>query len=177
MTRTLSLETTLQSNTLQVVPSDCDLDVDAIIEPAIIEAVAALEGSAPLLKGMVRYHLGYADTDLCAVDPRTVARGKRIRPAVALLSAGASGGNPHTAVPVAAALELLHNFTLIHDDIQDHSPSRRHRPTVWTLWGIGQAINAGDALFAAAHLPLYRLPAGGVEAMLTLRILESFDRM
>ena len=74
-------------------------------------------------------------------------------------------------------MELLHNFTLIHDDVQDESPTRRHRPTVWSIWGIGQAINAGDALFAAAHLPLYRLASHGVSAELTLRLLEAFDRM
>ena len=87
------------------------------------------------------------------------------------------GVNRELAAPVAAALELLHNFTLIHDDVQDESPVRRHRPTVWSLWGVGQAINAGDALFAAAHLPLYRLASSGVTAELRLRLLEAFDRM
>lgn len=156
---------------------DCELDIDAIIEPIMAEAVAALDGNAPLLAGMARFHLGYVGTDLCAVHPRSVDRGKRIRPAIALLAAGAAGGNPIAAAPVAAAIELLHNFTLVHDDIQDQSPTRRHRPTVWSLWGIAQAINAGDALFAAAHLPLYRLPAAGIDAALTLCILEAFDRM
>jgi geranylgeranyl diphosphate synthase type I len=126
---------------------------------------------------MVRYHLGYAGRDLSPADPRTVDRGKRMRPAVALLATGASGGEPERAAPLGAAIELLHNFTLIHDDIQDKSPLRRHRPTVWSLWGVAQAINAGDALFAAAHLPLYRLATSGVSAALTLGLLEAFDRM
>src|SRR5262245_49049467 len=143
----------------------------------MLEAVASLDGVAPLLPGMARFHLGYVDTTLRPVDPQTVDRGKRVRPAVALLAAGAAGGDPRAAAPVAAAIELLHNFTLVHDDIQDQSPTRRHRPTVWSRWGTGQAINAGDALFAAAHLPLYRLPATGADAALTLRILEAFDRM
>ncbi len=159
------------------VRGDCDLDIDAIIDPVMREAVAALDGIAPLLAGMVRFHLGYAGTDLQPVDPESVDQGKRIRPAIALMAAGAAGGNPMSVAPVAASIELLHNFTLIHDDIQDQSPTRRHRPTVWSLWGIGQAINAGDALFAAAHLPLYRLPATGIDAALTLRVLEAFDRM
>jgi geranylgeranyl diphosphate synthase type I len=94
-----------------------------------------------------------------------------------MLSAAAAGGDPAVAAPVGAAVELLHNFTLIHDDVQDESPTRRHRPTVWSIWGLGQAINAGDALFAAAHLPLYRLASLGVSADLTLRLLEAFDRM
>jgi geranylgeranyl diphosphate synthase type I len=154
-----------------------DVDVDALIEPAVLDALTALDGRAPLLSGMVRYHLGYAGRDLRPLDPRAVDRGKRMRPAVALLAAGAAGGEPRSAAPVAAAVELLHNFTLIHDDIQDESALRRHRPTVWSLWGVGQAINAGDALFATAHLPLYRIAATDVTAELRLRLVEAFDRM
>ena len=152
-------------------------DLDALLEPYLRDAVAPLDGQAPLLAGMVRYHLGALDGDLLPTPPGTVDRGKRIRPAIALLCAAAAGGDPAAAAPVAAAIELLHNFTLIHDDIQDHSPTRRHRPTVWRLWGVGQAINAGDALFAAAHLPLYRLPAAGAPPALALRLVEAFDRM
>jgi len=154
-----------------------EFDLDALIEPVLLDAVATLDGRAPLLTGMVRYHLGYAGRDLQPLDRRAVDRGKRIRPAVALLAAGAAGGEPRAAAPVGAAVELLHNFSLVHDDIQDESPTRRHRPTVWSLWGIGQAINAGDALFAMAHLPLYRLASSGVTADLSLRLLEAFDRM
>jgi geranylgeranyl diphosphate synthase type I len=154
-----------------------DFDVDVLIEPALIDAISALDGGVPLLAGMARYHLGYAGRDLAPLDTEAVDRGKRIRPAVVLLAAGAAGGDPRSAAPVGAALELLHNFTLIHDDVQDESPTRRHRPTVWSLWGVGQAINAGDALFAAAHLPLYGLSSSGVSADLTLRLLEAFDRM
>ena len=158
-------------------PDMADGDLDALIEPALLAAFAVLDGRATVLAGMVRYHLGYAGRDLEPLDPRTADRGKRIRPAVALLAAAATGGDPRAAAPVGAAVELLHNFTLIHDDIQDESPTRRHRPTVWSLWGIGQAINAGDALFAAAHLPLYDLAASGVSATLVLRLLEAFDRV
>jgi geranylgeranyl diphosphate synthase type I len=154
-----------------------EFDVDALIEPMLLDAVAALDGRAPLLTGMVQYHLGYAGPDLQPLDRRAVDRGKRMRPAVALLAAGAAGGEPRAAAPVGAALELLHNFTLIHDDIQDESPTRRHRPTVWSIWGIGQAINAGDGLFAVARLPIYRLASTGVTADLSLRLLEAFDRM
>jgi geranylgeranyl diphosphate synthase type I len=154
-----------------------EFDVDALIEPMLLDAVAALDGLAPLLAGMVQYHLGYAGPDLQPLDRRAVDRGKRMRPAVALLAAGAAGGEPRAAAPVGAALELLHNFTLIHDDIQDESPTRRHRPTVWRIWGVGQGINAGDGLFAVARLPIYRLASTGVAADLGLRLLEAFDRM
>jgi geranylgeranyl diphosphate synthase type I len=155
--------------------SESIADVTALIEEPLLAAVATLDGRAPLLAGMVRSHLGYADRDLQPTAP--LGQGKRMRPAVALLTAGAAGGDPRAAAPAAAAIELLHNFTLIHDDIQDESPTRRHRPTIWTMWGVGQAINAGDALFAAAHLPLYRLPAAGVRADLALQLLDAFDRM
>jgi geranylgeranyl diphosphate synthase type I len=153
------------------------LNVDALIESPLRDALGALDGRAPLLAGMVRYHLGYAEPDLAPAEPREVDRGKRIRPAVALLAAGAAGGEPERAAPLGAAIELLHNFTLIHDDVQDQSHLRRHRATVWSLWGVAQAINAGDALFATAHLPLYQLTEAGVSASLTLRLLEAFDRM
>jgi geranylgeranyl diphosphate synthase type I len=148
-----------------------------MLEPSLRDALAALAGRAALLDGMARYHLGYADADLRGIPAGVVDRGKRVRPAIALLVAGAMGGRPERAASIAAALELLHNFTLIHDDIQDESRTRRHRPTVWALWGIGQAINAGDALYAAAHLPFYQLPAQGISPELTLRLLEAFDRM
>ncbi len=151
-------------------------DIEALIDPLMQEAVAALDGPAPLLAGMVRYHLGYVDQALQPVAS-VIDRGKRVRPSVALLAAGAAGGDPAVAAPIAAALELLHNFTLIHDDIQDESPTRRHRPTVWSLWGAKQAINAGDALFAAAHLPLYTLLAAGASGDLTMRLLAAFDHM
>lgn len=151
-------------------------DIDAAIEPSMHQAVAALDGQAPLLAGMARYHLGYVDQHLQPLADG-IDRGKRFRPAVALLAAGAAGDDPTVAAPIAAAIELLHNFTLIHDDIQDESPTRRHRPTVWSLWGSKQAINAGDALFAAAHLPLYDLVSRGASTNLTMRLLAAFDRM
>ncbi len=79
------------------------------------------------------------------------------------------------ALPAAAALELLHNFSLIHDDIEDDSPTRRHRPTVWALWGRPQAINAGDAMFSLARSALYRLAEQGVSAQRSLDALRIFD--
>ncbi|MGI9254312.1 MAG: polyprenyl synthetase family protein, partial [Thermomicrobiales bacterium] len=153
------------------------IDLDAAIAPYMDHAITALDGDARLLAGMARYHLGDVDAALQPVPAGSINRGKRMRPAVALLCAGAAGGDPMAAAPVGAAIELLHNFTLIHDDVQDESPTRRHRDTVWNIWGIGQAINAGDALFAAAHLPLYRIADNPGNAALTLQLLEAFDRM
>jgi geranylgeranyl diphosphate synthase type I len=66
------------------------------------------------------------------------------------------------AIPAAAAIELIHNFSLIHDDIEDASFERHHRPTVWRLWGQSQAINAGDAMFTLAYLALLGLREKGI---------------
>jgi geranylgeranyl diphosphate synthase type I len=101
---------------------------------------------------MMAYHMGWKGEDSGAD-----ARGKRIRPLLALLSCSAAGGEWRTALPAAAAAELVHNFSLIHDDIQDNSPLRRGRETVWKRWGIAQAINAGDAMLTIAHLTLLKL--------------------
>ena len=138
-------------------------------------AVDALAEPQPALAGMGRYHLGWVDESFAPVD--NVDQGKRMRPELALLCCQAAGGRLEQAAPLAAAIELLHNFTLVHDDIQDRSPTRRHRATVWTLWGESQAINAGDALFAAAHLALYELRGRGVDAERVLEIAAAFDRM
>jgi geranylgeranyl diphosphate synthase type I len=104
--------------------------------------------------GMMAYHLGWRDASFLPVQERV---GKRVRPLLCLLACEAAGGDWRQAVPAAAAVELTHNFTLIHDDIEDNSPLRRGRPTVWNLWGVPQAINAGDAMFTLAHLALLRL--------------------
>ncbi|MGI8477377.1 MAG: polyprenyl synthetase family protein [Thermomicrobiales bacterium] len=152
-------------------------DIESLIDGHMRAAVDFLDGPAPMLAGMGRYHLGWVDGALRDVPPGSIDQGKRVRPGVALLCCAAVGGEAAVAAPLGAAIELLHNFTLVHDDIQDHSPTRRHRPTVWTLWGSSQAINAGDALFAAAHLALFRLLACGHDAATVLRVAEAFERM
>ncbi|HYP61767.1 MAG TPA: polyprenyl synthetase family protein [Thermomicrobiales bacterium] len=137
------------------------------------ETVSLLAERAPLLAEMAEYHLGWTG-DLTGQDRY---RGKMIRPMIAILSARAVGGETaaEAAVPLAAAIELLHNFTLIHDDIQDNSPSRRHRPTVWAKWGEAQAINAGDALFAASHLALLHAAERGVSPQVVIDLIRGFD--
>lgn len=96
---------------------------------------------------MLTYHMGWTGD---GAGPQ--AAGKRIRPLMALLSlASAEGGDWQNAVSLAAAIELVHNFSLVHDDIQDNSELRRGRRTVWVKWGAPMAINAGDALFVIAN--------------------------
>lgn len=98
---------------------------------------------------MLTYHMGWTGEN---AGPE--ATGKRIRPLLVLLASAASGGNWQSALPAAAAVELLHNFSLIHDDIQDNSDKRRGRSTVWVKWGMPQAINAGDGLFVLSNLAI-----------------------
>lgn len=104
------------------------------------------------LREMMEYHLGWVGESAAQK-----AGGKRIRPLLLLLSCVAADGKWETALPAAAAVELIHNFSLIHDDIEDNSPLRRGRPTIWANWGIPQAINTGDAMFTLAHLSILDL--------------------
>jgi geranylgeranyl diphosphate synthase type I len=122
--------------------------------------------------GMLHYHMGWADQAFTLVP---AGGGKRIRPLLCLLACQSAGGDWNQAVPAAAALELLHNFSLIHDDIQDASPTRHGRSTLWQLWGASQAINSGDALYALAHLALNRLTDRGVDAGTALQAQRRLD--
>ena len=114
-----------------------------------------ISSDTPELKTMLDYHMGWEGE-----GNGIHAQGKRIRPLLVLLSAGAINSKWENALPAAAAVELLHNFSLIHDDIQDNSSFRRGRPTVWKKWGVAQAINAGDLLFTIANLAIFRINQG-----------------
>lgn len=96
---------------------------------------------------MVAYHMGWVDE---AGHPQPIKTGKLVRPSLCLWASTACGGELDGALPVSAAIEWFHNFTLVHDDIQDADRKRHNRETVWSLWGSSQGINAGDALQALA---------------------------
>ncbi len=128
---------------------------------------------APLLWEMIDHHFGWGRG---AADLAPGASGKRIRPLLMALVAQALAGNYRHVLPAAAALELLHNFTLIHDDVMDHSAERRHRPTVWTLWGSDQAINAGDGLYALANLAVTYLLRAEVPASKAVRAAQTLSQ-
>lgn len=123
--------------------------------------------------GMLHYHLGWTDEELNLTQP---ASGKRLRPLLCLLSHQAVGGRPADALPAACAIELIHNFSLVHDDIQDGSPTRRGRRAVWDIWGMDQGINVGDGLFALAHLALHRLSERGISPNRQLAASLSLNR-
>jgi len=141
------------------------------IEAEMQAVLASNEKNYSLYYGMMRYHLGWLDPALKPVDG---IAGKRIRPLVLLLVCDSSGGNWEQALPAAAAIELLHNFSLIHDDIEDDSETRRGRTTVWKLWGIPQAINAGDSMFASAFDALGQLSRRRVPAEAIVQAQQIF---
>ena len=120
-----------------------------LTKPAIDQAIRAvidepLLGTYPGLKDIIHFHLGLD-------DPSSLYQGKRLRPLLVLLSAAACGGDWKCALPAAASVEILHNFSLIHDDIEDHGEIRRGRETVWMKYGVPLAVNAGDAMFALVY--------------------------
>ncbi|MFJ8788938.1 family 2 encapsulin nanocompartment cargo protein polyprenyl transferase [Streptomyces sp. NPDC102462] len=113
------------------------------------ELRAAVDSLPDAMRRIARYHFGWEHAD---GTPAAGNAGKAIRPALVLTAAAALGG-PRArtaALPAAAAVELVHNFTLLHDDVMDRDTSRRHRPTAWTVFGVADAILAGDALQALA---------------------------
>jgi geranylgeranyl diphosphate synthase type I len=121
---------------------------------------------------MMHYHMGWVNQKFELMSAKA---GKRIRPLLCLLVAQAAGSEWSTAVPGAASIELLHNFTLIHDDIQDASPTRRGRSTLWQIWGSNQAINSGDAMFALAHVAMSRLIEQGIPGETVVKCLRRLD--
>lgn len=137
---------------------------------------SALESPNPLLArfyGMMQYHLGWVDAEF---NVESAESGKYVRPLLTLLSCQAAGGHVEQAVPAAMAVELIHNFSLVHDDIEDDSDLRRHRPTVWKVWGDAHAINVGDGLFALAHYHMGRLRERGVDAQRVLAATSILDQ-
>jgi geranylgeranyl diphosphate synthase type I len=144
------------------------------IEAEMLDIVnAAWQPQPPALNTMLRYHLGFANADGSAAR---INAGKRIRPVLVLLSCAAVDGDPDLVLSAAAGVELLHNFSLIHDDIEDGDALRRGRPTLWKQWNIAQAINSGDTMFAMAYAGLQRCTAHGVPAERVLRALDAFTR-
>jgi geranylgeranyl diphosphate synthase type I len=117
----------------------------------------------------MRYHLGWEDGDGAS------AGGKMLRPALCLLCCEAAGGDVGRALPAAVAIELLHNFTLIHDDIEDQSATRHGRETLWRRVGIAQAINAGDGMYTLARRTLLDMERSGVPVAAVLAAARLLD--
>ncbi|MFG3350652.1 polyprenyl synthetase family protein [Streptomyces sp. NPDC048001] len=160
------------AQTARTVP---DTDIAALLERgrALSTPVlrAAVDRLAAPMDTVAAYHFGWIDA---AGNPSHGDGGKAVRPALALLSAEAAGAEPEVGVPGAVAVELVHNFSLLHDDLMDGDEQRRHRDTVWKVHGPAQAILVGDALFALANELLLEL--GTVEAGRAARRLTTATR-
>jgi len=154
------------------------------------ESEAKQAGVTALLHyyGQMQYHLGWVDVHFA---PATGNPGKLLRPTLLLLAYEAAGAwglanesatcaeqvdtYLRRALPAAAAVELTHNFTLIHDDIEDGDTERRHRSTLWNIWGTPQAINTGDGMFALARLALWKVLDEGVDGKIAARLGAALD--
>jgi geranylgeranyl diphosphate synthase type I len=146
------------------------IDLDRLIadtEAAMLRVIDDAEDERTSeLYAFVRYHMGL-DSD----GPR----GKRIRPLIGLLAYQSIAGEHMRALPGAAAVEMGHNFSLVHDDIEDHGVERRHRPALWTVAGVPQAINTGDALFTLSRMALHRLSEEGFSDAKVLALMRLYD--
>ena len=123
------------------------------------------------LSTVLHYHLGGVDRYGVPAEVPT-SQGKALRPTLCMFACEALGGDPLHALPAAAALELIHNFSLIHDDIQDQDLERRHQPTVWSLWGAAKALAAGDSMQSLGDLAILSSAQRGVPIATTLRISQ-----
>jgi geranylgeranyl diphosphate synthase type I len=147
-----------------------ELDLSSLIADTESEIVRLVQDRDPSTHGlyeMVRYHLG--------LDGEGAPTGKRMRPLLGLLAYASITGEYERALPGAAAVELGHNFSLVHDDIEDGDLERRHRPTLWALHGVPQAVNTGDAMFALSRIALYRLSDLGFPDATVLRLMRLYD--
>ncbi|MGX1565511.1 polyprenyl synthetase family protein [Streptomyces sp. NPDC055509] len=151
------------------------VDVAALLERGRTLAMpvlrAAIDRLAPPMDTVAAYHFGWIDAQ---GRPTEGDGGKAVRPALAVLSAEVMSAVPETGIPGAVAVELVHNFSLLHDDLMDGDEQRRHRDTVWKVHGPAQAILVGDALFALANEVLLEL--GTVEAGRATRRLTTASR-
>jgi geranylgeranyl diphosphate synthase type I len=147
-----------------------ELDLGQLIADTEEEILRLVRDHDPSTVGVYeqcRYHLG--------LDGSNGLSGKRMRPLLGLLAYASITGDHRAALPGAAAVELGHNFSLVHDDIEDGDLERRHRPTLWSLHGVPQAINTGDMLFSLSRIALHRLTDLGFSDRKVLRLMRLYD--
>lgn len=151
------------------------IDLDRYRCAVIAEMERAFDDRAPArFYRLLTYHLGQTDLEGISRGGGASA-GKLLRPTLCVLACAAVGGDPDHAIPAAAAIELIHSFTLLHDDIQDRSAERRHRPTVWRVAGEAHAITAGDGMFALAQLAALGSLERGVPAERVVRVARTLN--
>ena len=181
----MSLTPTIQS-TLQRYQTEILASLQNTIKRAnASSAFHEMSNLAPFY-GQMQYHLGWVDTNFSPVSSNPC---KLLRPTLLLLAYEVTGEQNHDnetaqpdsshlsrALPAATSVELTHNFTLIHDDIVDGDNERRHRPTLWNVWGIPQAINTGDGMFALARYALWDVVDEGVDPAIAVQLGAVLDK-
>ncbi len=185
MLHRLSYQTMGLSSSVQTTLLRHQQEIYTALHEAVEQAVSADASTLRPFYGQMQYHLGWVDAHFASTKSNP---GKLLRPTLLLLAYEAAGawgladGSPTSsaylerALPAAAAVELTHNFTLIHDDIEDSDSERRHRSTLWKVWGIPQAINTGDGMFALARLTLWNVLEKGVEGDVAAHLGAALDR-
>ncbi len=181
----MSLTPAIQS-TLQRYQPEILASLQSTIKRAHASSALQEAGNLAPYYGQMQYHLGWVDADLLPVSSNP---GKLLRPTLLLLAYEATGehnlenvmdenASSHLsrALPAAASIELTHNFTLIHDDIEDGDRERRHRSTLWNVWGIPQAINTGDGMFALARYALWDVVDAGVDPHVAVQLGAVLDK-
>ena len=155
-------------------------DLTARVDAELSDILASRD--MPLYR-MMSYHLGWGEERGDRGLSQTEERGdrgpsqtrERTHGTLCLLACRAAGGDMEVALPAAAAVELVHNFCEIHDDVQGGNPRRHDRDAVWWVWGPAQAINAGDGMHALARLALFRLLKRGISGTTTFRAVRMLD--
>lgn len=173
-------------STLQRYQPEILASLQSTIQRALASSALQEANNLAPFYGQMQYHLGWVDTNFLPVSSNP---GKLMRPTLLLLAFEATGEHNHDAeseqhdsrhlsraLPAAASIELTHNFTLIHDDIEDSDSERRHRQTLWNVWGIPQAINTGDGMFALARYALWDVVDEGVDPFIAVQLGAVLDK-
>lgn len=186
MSLTPSIQSTLQRYQPEILAS-----LQSAIKRALTTSALHEVNNLTSFYGQMQYHLGWVDTNFLPVSSNP---GKLLRPTLLLLAFEATAEHDDDinatsvtfdtidtshlsrALPAAAAIELTHNFTLIHDDIEDSDSERRHRQTLWNVWGIPQAINTGDGMFALARYALWDVVDEGVDPFIAVQLGAVLDK-
>src|SRR5947208_12445210 len=181
MSLTPSIQSTLQRYQPEILAS-----LQSTIKRALLSSAIHEESNLAPFYGQMQYHLGWVDSNFSPVSSNP---GKQLRPILLLLAFEATAEHTHDAeteqhdsshlrraLPAAASIELTHNFTLIHDDIEDGDNERRHRSTLWNVWGIPQAINTGDGMFALARYALWDVVDEGMDPAIAVQLGAVLDK-
>ena len=137
------------------------------------ELKSLFKGRDLCLYDMMKYHMGWVDSSGREIS--NANNGKMLRATLSLLASESISGDFKKALPVSAAIELIHNYSLIRDDIQDEDEFRRHRPTVWKVWGRAQAINVGSAIKVLADLSILKLEDNGIPVHKQAEVLDILE--